>query len=163
MPLVCRNCGYSRPTSVGDPGAACPVCKTPYPEDDLAVFATGRANRYGVLAGAIVAVVFLAAGAGLWHLLFGGAEKPPERRLSLKDEFTEAASIPWIEDYHQGVAYALGMKRITGCGSFRYKRIPERVEIYLVECSDRYDRKTGYKVGPDSGLVLGPLHFLDAR
>lgn len=155
MPLVCRNCGYSRPASVGDPGAACPVCKAPYPEDDLAAFATEHANRYGALAGAIVAVVLLAAGAGLWHLLFGGPETPPERPL--RDRFSNAKYATWSDDYHDGIAQALSTYRIRGCGYFRYTPVPGEPGAFLVECRDQHDRKTGYRVEPDRPSVRGPV------
>ncbi len=161
MPLVCRNCGYSRPTSVGDPGAACPVCKAPYPEDDLAAFATEHANRSAWSSGVVVAAVVLVACAGVARMLIPPVENPPERRLSLKDEFAEAISVPWIEDSEWEVAHALG--KITGCGRLRHKRIPGRTGVYLVECSDSHGQKTGYKVGLIDGFVLGPLHFSDAR
>lgn len=163
MPLACRHCEYSRPLTADEPGTVCPICLTPYPEADLAELKAIRDARAGWWVTPVSFGVAVLSVAGLWNSMFGDSEKPELRRLSLKDEFSEAISVPWIEEYHQGIAYALGMERVTGCGSFRYKRIPKRSGIYLVECSDRHDQKTGYKVGPDSGLVLGPLHFLETR
>lgn len=78
-------------------------------------------------------------------------------RKTAEQIVAELDLMPWVDEYHAGIALALGRKKITGCGSIRYKLMPDATSEYMVECSDRYDRKTGYLVWPNTGGVMGPI------
>lgn len=164
MPLTCRSCKYTRPHSIKNPGLACPLCHTPYPTEDLECQVT-TAEQILAAVGVVCAVTVGALPAiGLVLLLKDNtpdrptetASRPTERKTA-EQIVAELDRMPWVDEYHAGIAQALGRKKITGCGSIRFKLMPDATSEYMVECSDRYDRKTGYLVWPNTGGVIGPI------
>ncbi len=154
MPLICRNCGYSRTTST--PGTACPICNTPYPESDLESFSGEQAAPYERAGKIIAIIIYVAIFSGAYFLLFG-RDKP--ERLTLEDRFYNALDVSWSDEYHAGITQTLIARSVRGCGSFRYKQSPGEPGTFLVECSDQHNNLTLYRVTPDPGYLQGPARY----
>lgn len=165
MSITCSNCNYVRPESTTSPGPACPICHTPYSEKDLRPTGVAKdIDNLGPRSMIALLAFIIAAGIGLYLLKakYSPAEESngtPADTVEQRRETdtSKLGAIPWSEDFHAGIASALGQNKVRGCGQFAYKLMPGKTSEYLVACIGMQGDKTGYLVFPNIGKVVGPI------